>query len=694
MGQGARRSASTFGLACSGVLLAVLLAYANHFHNSFHFDDFHSVTDNPAIRSLSNIPRFFTDARTFSVLPSNQSYRPLVSATLAVDYRLSGGLNPLWFHISTFVWYLALLALMYLLFVPILEQNRTRDQARWFALFAVACYGLHPVSAETVNYIVQRADIYPVIGVVASLWIYHRRPGWRKFGIYLLPIAVSSFAKPTGLVFPGILFMYDLLFESDSRNTPYNWSAFGKALRASLPALAACAGLAVFGAAMTPKTFVAGTISRSQYWITQPFVLARYFKTFFLPTGLTADTDLQPLAGMFTQEFLIGLVFIGALIVTAWMTGRSQGLRPVAFGLAWFVLASLPTSLIALSEVENDHRMFFPFVGLVLAVCAVIAECLDRYSRRLADSAAMRAALCASAAAVLAVLAYGTHLRNEVWRSEESLFQDVTIKSPHNGRGLMNYGITQMQKGNNETAYDYFKKAAEYNPNYFNLEINLGIAAGQLGRDAEAEQHFQRAVALDPNRAEPYSYYGRWLDLRGRTEDAVSALTKSAELSPAYLMPRFLLMQIYSRQLDWTRLKQVADEVLRLAPGDPEGKRFEEMATKRPSRMDQLAAAPATPEKYLEMSLLLHRAGRYEECIRLAQEALKLKPDYVEAYNNIAAGYQSLGQWDNAIAAAQEALRLKPDYQLAKNNLAYAQSQKARMTASSPSKPKTAIEEN
>jgi hypothetical protein len=41
--------------------------------------------------------------------------------------------------------------------------------------------------------------------------------------------------------------------------------------------------------------------------------------------------------------------------------------RPVAFGLAWFVLALLPTSFFPLAEVENDRRMFFPFIGLVLA---------------------------------------------------------------------------------------------------------------------------------------------------------------------------------------------------------------------------------------------------------------------------------------------------------------------------------------
>src|SRR6266853_6693645 len=81
------------------LLIALLVAYVNHFHNSFHFDDAHTVENNASIRELRNIPLFFGDATTFSALPSNQSYRPLVSTLLAIDYRL-GGLDPLWFHLS------------------------------------------------------------------------------------------------------------------------------------------------------------------------------------------------------------------------------------------------------------------------------------------------------------------------------------------------------------------------------------------------------------------------------------------------------------------------------------------------------------------------------------------------------------------------------------------------------------------
>src|SRR5436190_20704642 len=84
-------------LGCFGLILA---AYSNFFHNAFHFDDSHVLETNLYVRSLTNAPRFFTDASTFSSLPANATYRPLTTLSLAVDYALAGGLRPAVYHAS------------------------------------------------------------------------------------------------------------------------------------------------------------------------------------------------------------------------------------------------------------------------------------------------------------------------------------------------------------------------------------------------------------------------------------------------------------------------------------------------------------------------------------------------------------------------------------------------------------------
>src|SRR5919204_2104854 len=89
-----------FGAACVGAILLVLGAYSNSLHNSFHFDDSYYIVRNIFIRDLANVPRFFADAHTFSSFSGNAVYRPLVTLTFAIDYRLGGGLDPKQFHIT------------------------------------------------------------------------------------------------------------------------------------------------------------------------------------------------------------------------------------------------------------------------------------------------------------------------------------------------------------------------------------------------------------------------------------------------------------------------------------------------------------------------------------------------------------------------------------------------------------------
>ena len=44
------------------------------------------------------------------------------------------------------------------------------------------------------------------------------------------------------------------------------------------------------------------------------------------------------------------------------------------------------------------------------------------------------------------------------------------------------------------------------------------------------------------------------------------------------------------------------------------------------------------------------------------REAIRLKPDYAEAHNNLGTALRDKGQLDDAIASHSQAIRLKPDY--------------------------------
>jgi hypothetical protein len=471
----------TRGLARAALVLLVLLAiaYSNHFQNGFHFDDSHAIVDNVFVRSVRYVPRYFTDATTFSVLPLNQSYRPVLQTTLAVDYRIAGGYKPLAFQIDSFAWYLLLLCAMFALLVPLAGSE-------WIALAAVAIFGLHPVCAETVNYIIQRGDILSAFGVVAALAVYVRKPEWRQRGVYLLPFVFGVLAKPPTLVFPVLLLLYLRLFEPRVR-----------VVRALLPSVVLTLVGAWWLAHNNPPTVNTGASSPARYLLTQPFVALRYFAAFFAPVDLSADNDWPLVSGANDPNVFLGAAFLVAIGWAAARLSRTGAGKPIAFGLAWFVITLLPTSLTPLAEVANDHRMFLPFVGLALAA-AVAGAWLIRRVPLLAPRPVVAGLVGVIIGVILVAEAAGVHARNEVWRTDQTLWHNVTEKSPQNGRGWMNYGVALMEHGDYAGAIAAYERALPLTPNYSLLHINLGVAYGGVRRDREADQQFLQAIQLAP----------------------------------------------------------------------------------------------------------------------------------------------------------------------------------------------------
>ena len=134
------KAIGTDRLAALAVAALVVMAYANHFQNGFHFDDSHAILDNPFVRDLGHRAAVFLGRDHLSMLPQDQSYRPVLQATLAFDYWLAGGYVPWVFQLDTFVWFLLQLLVMWRLFRRALQLSAPEQDIDGVALAAVAVY--------------------------------------------------------------------------------------------------------------------------------------------------------------------------------------------------------------------------------------------------------------------------------------------------------------------------------------------------------------------------------------------------------------------------------------------------------------------------------------------------------------------------------------------------------------------------
>ena len=205
MSQRTARIAVSLLCAC-----ALGMAYANSLGNGFHYDDAHSVLENPHVRHLGNIPSFFTDSARFSHMASRAMYRPLVLTSLSLNYWV-GAYEPWGYHLVNLALHLMCTALVFAL-------GRALGLGHLTAALSALLFGLHPVQAEVVNYVSSRSESLAAIGYLLSLYCYalfarrrDSRPARRGL-TYALSLAAFAFAllsKSTALSLPMALLVWD-----------------------------------------------------------------------------------------------------------------------------------------------------------------------------------------------------------------------------------------------------------------------------------------------------------------------------------------------------------------------------------------------------------------------------------------------------------------------------------------------------
>ncbi len=172
----------------------------------------------------------------------------------------------------------------------------------------------------------------------------------------------------------------------------------------------------------------------------------------------------------------------------------------------------------------------------------------------------------------------------------------------------------------------------------------------QEGRYQESIAAAQMLLKESPNSAEAYNNIAvGYLGLK-KYDQAIASAEQALRVQPDYALA--------ANNLAWIRQEKAKASGFATLP----------------------ASSAPTPEIYLEQSMRAYQQGQFQTCVTASMEAVRLRPTYAEAYNNIGACSASLGKWDDAIRNAQEALRLKPDFLLAKNNLAWAKQQKVAQT--------------
>lgn len=560
------------------LLLALLIAgaYLPNVNGSYHFDDGHTISENPAMRNWSSVWEVWTDSRHESLLPANRSYRPLLFINYFLCWQIGGGetwpfhvakmLMHLVFCLSVFVMWRRLFALSG--WLP--ESMPRAWNADALAGYLAVMIAIHPASNECVNYITASSTLqcamFYLLGFCA--YLIGRERGTRgPMAWALVFYAASVLTKEEGITLPVVLLVYEWM-----RGSERQW-------RGLAPFFIALLALGFLQYKMLPESHAAsrGGATPWAYFMTQWRAYLWYMKLWFWPVDLNADNVAfgfsRSFADIQVMQALVGNLLLIALV---WINRRRA--PALFFGVAWFYIAIAPaSSIMPLAEPVNERRMFLSYAGFGGGILALMIPAMQNFARL--NGRKLGAAL----ALIIVALFAGAVRRSQVWVDDGRLWEDTLAKNPDSGRALNNLALFYMRTGKMEPALDLLSRCEVVWSSYAYCSINKAITLASLGRRPEAKTSFERAISLNVRLPDGHFYYANFLEKNGELAAAAREFLSTDEFAGGIHIEAKLgavrtLLQTGNKQ----QAAAVLDGAKKAAPNEP---RVQQL-------YDQLKAAP------------------------------------------------------------------------------------------------------
>ena len=627
-----KRPPLVFAMALFGV---TLLAYWPALNGGLLWDDAAHVTA-PALQTWHGLWQIWFQ------LGATQQYYPVLHSAFWFEHCLWGD-SVLGYHLLN----IGLHATAACLFALTLARLRSQTggpirltETEWLA---AAVFALHPVCVESVAWISEQKNTLSLVFYLLAALVYLRFDRDRQGRWYALALGffvLALLSKSVTATLPAAL----LLVLAWRRGH----LAWRRDVLPLIPWFMIGASAGLFTAWVEQKYIGAKGAAYDLNLIQRCFLAGRvvwfYLGKLFWPSDLIFIYPRWQIGNDWAWS--LGSLGLGGTLGAFWKLRKWS--RAPLIALLFFVGSLFPALgffnvyPFVFSYVA-DHWQYLPCLGIIALATAGAVNLFPRlFERRsLRQPVVVKYASAATAVAGLAVLFVLTWRQASTYRDVRTLYSTTLIRNPASWMAHNNLGLALVQAGSRTEAMAHFIEAIRLKPDCADAHNNLGNALAKIpGRRPEAITEFETALRIEPGMAQAHVNLG-WalVNTSDRLAEGIAHLQAALqtngddpEFAEAHNDLGFALAKFPDRLPEAIAEYQTA---IRLKPDYVEAR-------------NNLGAA-------------LARTGRLPEAVAEFERVLQLKPDNEEAHNNLGNVLVQLGRGPEGIAHYRAALRLKPD---------------------------------
>lgn len=354
------------------------------------------------------------------------------------------------------------------------------------ALVASLLFAIHPLIIEAVTWISGGVYAQYTFFFLLSFYLYTSVKLVSRYSIlaFLFSLFISEKAVPLAGVFVLYEFLFGNLKKNWKRLIPYFLVSIGFILF-----YISRLGIRLSGLEQANDQTISGLYNP---FFQIPIAISSYIELFFWPKTLTLYHSVFQYPWW---EMVIRMLVTVGFIVLAFYGVLKK--RAFGFWMAWFVLGLGITLLpIKIAWIVAERYVYLSLIGLCVLV-GMAFDVLVSYKKWNVFG------ICFGVAVVFALCAR-TIIRNNDWRTEDSLWIATAIASPGDPHSWNNMGDVYARHGEYEKSIEAFTNATNINPNYADAYHNIGHTYMQMKRYDEAIPLFEKALSINPHLWQSY----------------------------------------------------------------------------------------------------------------------------------------------------------------------------------------------